>query len=365
MPVLDVAGVTVRFGGLMALSDVTLTAEAGQITGLIGPNGAGRSRVICPASAVSVTSLSAISPPIRRMTQATSRIVGGSAGRPRRSSMRRSSPSVNGSSIPRRTGSTPCFLRDSAAAAALSPRGATAATEKSPCPSRPRSRSGSGSRHSPGPRGPAAGDGGEDATRPRRTEPCKGEVRPIRRTAPAEQRDAAHHRGTARRAREHAESVAEGVPALPFASGRPATAPARGTTRRPRASAFVRRGRSSCRPPMLSRVREPPALLESSSTDRGDHHHRDEGRARREKASRTEGDAEDRRALRDLEPATPARRLRGEDELHATAKAIVTSTKSRPCNRRAGGAIGRADRHPSGTATISASGLPLGEWAIM
>jgi branched-chain amino acid transport system ATP-binding protein len=42
MALLDVTGVTVRFGGITAVDDANISAEAGRITGLIGPNGAGK-----------------------------------------------------------------------------------------------------------------------------------------------------------------------------------------------------------------------------------------------------------------------------------------------------------------------------------
>ena len=42
MTLLEVDGVTVRFGGVTAVSDASLGAAAGEVTGLIGPNGAGK-----------------------------------------------------------------------------------------------------------------------------------------------------------------------------------------------------------------------------------------------------------------------------------------------------------------------------------
>src|SRR5216110_2794480 len=45
MPLLEARHVTIRFGGLTAVSDFNLTIEPHELVGLIGPNGAGKTTI--------------------------------------------------------------------------------------------------------------------------------------------------------------------------------------------------------------------------------------------------------------------------------------------------------------------------------
>lgn len=53
-PLLDIEGLSVNFGGVNALKDVSLRADTGRIVGLIGPNGAGKSTLLNCVSGITV-----------------------------------------------------------------------------------------------------------------------------------------------------------------------------------------------------------------------------------------------------------------------------------------------------------------------
>ena len=43
MSAIDISGLTVRYGDVLALDDISLAVEPGRVTGLIGMNGSGKS----------------------------------------------------------------------------------------------------------------------------------------------------------------------------------------------------------------------------------------------------------------------------------------------------------------------------------
>ena len=66
---LDVQGVTVRFGGLTALTDVSATIDENEVVGVIGPNGAGKTtlfNVVCGFTRPTEGSLRWRDEPLRR-----------------------------------------------------------------------------------------------------------------------------------------------------------------------------------------------------------------------------------------------------------------------------------------------------------
>src|SRR5471032_765002 len=45
-PTIDARGVTIRFGSVTAVNDVSLTVAPGEVFGLLGPNGSGKTTLI-------------------------------------------------------------------------------------------------------------------------------------------------------------------------------------------------------------------------------------------------------------------------------------------------------------------------------
>jgi branched-chain amino acid transport system ATP-binding protein len=72
-PLLSVSGITVHFGGITALEDVSLDVWEGEVLGLIGPNGAGKTalfNVICGFVAADAGTISWQGTAVRRMRPA-------------------------------------------------------------------------------------------------------------------------------------------------------------------------------------------------------------------------------------------------------------------------------------------------------
>ena len=82
VPELTVQNVSVQFGGLAALSDISLTVDAGTVLGIIGPNGAGKTTLLNVVSGLQAPVRGEVRFRDRRMTgMRSSRIAQAGLGR--------------------------------------------------------------------------------------------------------------------------------------------------------------------------------------------------------------------------------------------------------------------------------------------